>query len=216
MPGEIADPQTTVRVPAQPAAEAPNTLHVTVITGQGAINILSNDGAVQPVVQVSNKNNEPVGGVLVTFTSPSTGAGVVFLNGSRSIGVVTDATGRAGLVGMKPTGVGAFKLNVSAASQGQTVTTTISEANYATAAAASIAGAPGYAPPSNSAATGARPAGLSTRAKGGIIAGIAGAAAIGVIVALSHGGSSSSSTSAAAVPTASIGLAGSPTTGAPH
>jgi len=213
LPGEYVNAAVATGAPVGDSAD-PLTFHIVVKEGEGAVNILNRQTAIQPIVQVCGKNNEPIAGALVTFTSPSNGSGGVFLNGSRSISLLTDSSGHTGVVSMKPVGTGAFKLSVSASFHGQIATATVSQTNYATLASAEAAGAPGLGTPTGS-ATGARAAGLSTKAKGGIIAGIAAAAVLGTVVALSHGGGSSSA-SAVAIPTATIGFAGSPTTGAPH
>lgn len=216
VPGELADNPTKVNVPAQPAAVDGLAIHIVVITGDKAVNILSRDASAQPVVQVCNKNNEPVAGAAVTFRSPNNGPGTLFLNGSHSMTVMTDSAGRAGVVGMKPAGTGAFQMSVSASFHGQIALTTIAQANYATVAEAAAAGVPGYSNGGQTASTGAARAGMSNRAKGGLIAGAAAAAVLVGVLALSHGGGGNSASPAVAIPTASIGVAGPPTTGAPH
>lgn len=212
MPGEITASPTAPDVQTPPAVDA-LPLHIVVMEGNGAVNILSRKTATQPVVQVLNKNDQPVAGAVVTFTSPNNAPGATFLNDSRSMTVITDSNGKAALVGMTPVGAGAFRLTISATFRGQTAITTVSQTNYETVADATAAGAPGYGAPST---TGANPAGLSNKAKGGIIAGVAAAAVIGVVVGLSGHGASTNSAGAAAIPTASISLAGTPSPGAPH
>lgn len=211
VPGELLDTPATSAAPAQEGAN--RSLHIVVIAGDGAANVLNQDAAAQPVIQVLDKNNKPIAGAEVTVTAPDQGPSSVFLNGSHSVSIETDRQGRAGVVGMKPAGAGAFTLKVSAAYQGQLATAVISQTNYASADTPASAGAPASSRPQTS-STGARPGGLSTKTKVGIISGVAAAAVIGVVLALNHGGTAS--TAAAAVPTASISIAGTPTPGAPH
>ena len=210
-PGDLLDVPAAGGTPAQ---EANGSLHIVVIAGHGATNMLNRDAATQPVIQVFDKNNKPVAGATVTVTAPDHGPSSVFLDGSHWLSLLTDRQGRASVVGMKPTGAGAFTLRISAAFQGQVAATVISQTNNATVDTA----ATGAADSTNNqrSSTGAHPGGLSTKTKVGIFSGIAAAAVVGALVALNHGGSSTTTAAAAAIPTASIGIAGTPTPGAPH
>jgi hypothetical protein len=166
--GEIQD-----RVPAPDLSE----LKIVVVAGEDGVNIVKKKTAVQPVVEVRDRNNTPVAGIIVGFTSPNLGPSAVFSNGSRSISLVTDSAGRAAITGMRPVGTGAFRITVNASMQGRTVaTTTIGQTNYLTPAAAS----------SGAASSGAG-GGLSTTAIVGIVAGVAAAAAVGIGLGLSGG-----------------------------
>src|ERR1700685_1731831 len=60
-------------------------LRIVVLEGEDGVNIIKKKTAVKPVVEVRNRNNLPVGGAVVTFATPTHGAGALFLNGSRSI-----------------------------------------------------------------------------------------------------------------------------------
>lgn len=177
------------------------SLKIVVISGEDGINIVKRKTAVQPVVEVRDKNNTPISGVIINFTTPSNGPSAVFSNGSRTLSMVTDANGRVEVTGMQPVSNGPFKITVTASMAGQVVATaTIAQTNFAVAAAAA-------------GATGASAGGLSTGAIIGIVVGVAAAAALGGIFAL-HSGSSNSS--AASTPTATIGLGTGGTVGAPH
>jgi hypothetical protein len=114
-------------------------LHVLVLEGEDGINIVKKKTAVKPVVEVRDRNNLPVAGAAVTFASPRQGAGAVFLNGSRSVTLITDSTGRVAIAAMKPVGTGSFKMSVSASFQGHVASATIAQTNYATIAAAASA-----------------------------------------------------------------------------
>lgn len=188
---------------------ANNGLHIAILKGDRGVNIIKKKTAVQPVVEVRDRNNLPVAGAVVTFTSPSNGPGVVFMNGSRSITLVTGSNGQATVVAMKPVNPGGFQIGISSSFQGQAATATISMTNAmtATAAAAAAAGVGGTVAAGAGAA-----AGLSAVAIGAIV-GVAAAAAVGIGVGLSsHGSSSPTSTPS----TTTIGGAGTPTVGPPH
>lgn len=206
LPGEL---------PAQPLlqpgtlAQEPDLnlgLHIEILQGDRGVNVIKKKTVTQPVVEVRDRNNLPVGGVVVTFTSPSQGPSAVFLNGSHSVTVVTDSTGRAAAAGMKPVGAGSFKISVAASYHGQAATATLSQINVLTAAAAGGGGAAG-----GTAVGAGGGGGLSAVAIGAIVGGVA-AAAVGIGVGLSHGGHSSSSS----VPSTGITQTGSPTVGPPH
>jgi hypothetical protein len=189
---------------------APNGgLHIEIMTGDRGINIIKKKTAVKPVVEVRDRNNLPVAGALVTFTSPSDGPSLIFANGARSIEVTTDAAGRATTVGMKPVGPGHFQVNVSASFHSQTATASMSMTNVVNAAAATAAAAAG-----GTVATGAGAATIPTGVIVAIVA-VAAGAAVGIGVGLSHHGSSSAA--ATTTPTVTIGLgSGGGTVSAPH
>jgi hypothetical protein len=192
--------------PAQSSAPKLNPwdsgLHIEILKGDRGVNIIKKKTAVTPVVEVKDRNNLPVAGVLVLFSSPSDGPSVTFLNGERSFSAMTDANGQAAATGVKPLNTGSFQLHVSASYQSETATATIEMTNFLTAADASSGGSPGAA---------SAGAGLSHTAIL-VIVGVAAAAAVGVGVGLSGHGSSSPSTST----TATIGAGSGGTVGAPH
>jgi hypothetical protein len=186
-------------VAAQPIAEG--GLHIQILEGDRGVNIIKRKTAVAPVVEVRDRNNLPVAGAVVTFTVPSDGPSVVFLNGARSITVIAESNGQATTIGLKPVNVGNFQINVSATSQSQVANATIAMTNVLTAAAAAgVAGG-------TVATVGSGSGGLSAGAIG-LIAGVAVAAAVGIAVGLAHHGGSSTSTT-------TIGV-GTGTAGAPH
>jgi hypothetical protein len=176
-------------------------LHIEVLNGDRGVNVLKTKTAVKPAVEVRDRNNLPVAGVAVTFTAPSDGPSVIFLNGSRSITLMSDPAGQAVVEGMEPVNPGDFQIAVSASVQSETVVTAISLTNVLT---------------EHAVATGAKKPGLS---KGVIFAlvGGAAAAAIGIGVGLGGHSSGSSGTSPSAGPSASIGLgSGGVTAGPPR
>lgn len=184
------------------AADAQPRLHIEILKGDGGVNTLGSDAVVQPVVQVRDRNNQPLADVAVTFTAPNDGPSATFLNGSRSITLMTDSSGEAILLGMKPVNPGQFQIAVSASVGSETVVTAISLTNEARV---------------QPVATAAKKQGLS---KGAIwaIVGAGAAAAIGVGIGVGgHGGSSNGSSNSSAGSSASIGLgSGGVTAGPPR
>lgn len=183
-----------------PGQETPLDLHITVLQGEDGVNILKTKMAVQPVIEVRDKNHLPVAGVAVVFTAPASGPRVAFAHGGNTLMTTTDANGRAVVASSKPVGRGSFKIKVQANFHGQVVTTSIAQTNYVTAAAAGAAGA------GVGAGVSAAGAGISTTML--VIIGVGVAAAVGVAVGIlkSRGGA----------PAGTIGGAGTPTITAPH
>jgi hypothetical protein len=158
-------------------------LMIVVVEGEDAINVIQQKTAVAPIVEIRDRNNQPVAGATVRFMIHG---GRATFNGARTITLTTDATGRAAVSGMTPTGSGVFQITASAAFQGQTAAVTIAQTNVLTAAqAASAAGASS----AGGAAGGASGGGLSLTTIG-IVAGgaVAGGAIVATQVAGAQGG----------------------------
>lgn len=154
-----------------PAQDTPSDLKIVVLEGEDGVNILKKKTAVMPVVEVRDKNNLPVSGATVIFAAPRSGASAVFSNGSRTISVVTDSSGRATVTSMKPVDTGAFKIDVTASEPSHgTAKTTIAQTNVLTAAAA--------------AAGGAAAGGGTAAHHGAVVAGVVVAAGVGVASAV--------------------------------
>ncbi len=115
---------------AQPA------LRIVVIAGEDAINVVQQKTAVAPVVEVRDRNNQPVAGAIVRFAVRN---GRATFSGARTLTVTTNAAGRAAAAGLTPTGTGAVQIGASAAFQGQTAVATIVQTNVLTAAEAAAA-----------------------------------------------------------------------------
>lgn len=186
------------------------TLTLKVVSGANGVNIVKRKTAVAPLIEVRDRNNGPIAGAIVNFSSPNLGPSVTFINGRRDFSAITETNGRASAPVTLPIAVGVFQITVTATYDGSTATATIQQTNYATIADAERAG---IDVPARSAAGSpsdnrlSKGGGLSTGALLGIVAGIAGAAAIGIVLGTRHSGGSSSSTT--------IGV-GTPTVGAPH
>ncbi len=116
-------------------------LRIAVIEGEGAVNIIQQKTAVAPVVEVRDRNNQPVAGAVVRFTVTR---GRATFAGARTLTVATDAAGRAAVSGLVPSGAGSLQISATAAFQGQTAAVTIAQTNVMTAAeAAAVSGAAG-------------------------------------------------------------------------
>jgi hypothetical protein len=142
-PPEALAPRPSI-TPAPAMASADDLgLQIVVIQGEDGVNIIQQKTAVQPIVEVRDKNNVPVAGVLVTFGISGAGGGVspaAFANGLSRIGVMTDSSGRAAVQGLQALGRGAFNIDISATMNGQTVTKVLGQSNFQTIAEALSAG----------------------------------------------------------------------------
>jgi len=114
-------------------------LHIVVIEGEGAVNIIQQKTAVRPLVEVRDRNNVPVPGATVTFTIGS-GQPAAFAGGAPALTATTNASGQAVAAGFNAVRPGLVQIQVQAAHQGQTAAAVITQTNFATAAAAAAAG----------------------------------------------------------------------------
>jgi outer membrane lipoprotein SlyB len=138
-----ADTSATVRVRlTNPASQAPNTaaLRIVVLEGEGGVNIIQQKTAVVPVVEVRDRNDQPVAGAAVRFAVTK---GRATFSGARTLSVTTDAAGRASVTGLTPTGAGPLQISATATFQGQTAAATIAQTNVMTAGQAGGAGGGG-------------------------------------------------------------------------
>lgn len=173
--------------------DAAPKLEIVIVEGEGAINNVKQRVNREPIVEVQDENHKPIAGAAVVFFLPNSGPGGTFSDGTRSLTVTTDSQGRAVARGIRFNNQsGQMQMRVTASSNGQTATATISMTNVAAGAAAA--------------------GGLSATAKILIIVGLAAGAAAGAIVA-TRGSSSPSSGSPSGLPTAIT--PGTPTVGAP-
>ncbi len=162
-----------------PAARAQGpAFKIVVLEGEGGVNIVQQKTAVAPVVEVRDRNDQPVAGAVLTFGIRRGSA--TFAKGAKTLTVTTDAAGRATASGLTPTGNGALQIQVSARIQGQVVSTTISQSNVATAAQAAQAG--------QGAAGGTGASGTGAGAGSGAGAGAGAAGAAGAAAAAGAGG----------------------------
>ncbi len=175
-----------------PAQVAPaGKLNIVVVEGEGAINNIRQRTARAPIVQVEDENHRPVAGAVVVFTL-SGRAGGMFPNGTNTLTVVTDQTGRAVAQGLRPTQLGRMEIRVNASFRGETASTTIAQTNVAQAAAT---------------AAGAAKVGFGLKWIL-VVAAAAGAAATGAVVATRGGGGSTTPTTTTISP--GVGTVGAP------
>jgi len=111
-------------------------LKIVVIAGEDGVNIIQQKTAVAPVVEVRDRNDQPVAGAVVQFAIRG---GRATFNGARTVTVTTNAAGRAAVIGLTPTASGAVQISATAAFQGQTAAVTIAQTNVLTAAQAAQA-----------------------------------------------------------------------------
>ena len=156
-----------------PAAEQAGALRIFVIEGEDAVNIVQQKTAVAPVIEVRDRNDQPVAGAIVRFAIRE-GRGT--FAGARTLTVTTNAAGRAVAAGLTPTGSGALQIGASATFQGQTAVATITQTNVMTAAQAAAA--------SSGSASGTASTGGAAGGGGGGVSGTT----IGVVSATAAGG----------------------------
>jgi hypothetical protein len=170
--------------------QEPTKLNISILEGEGSINNIRQRVTREAMVQVDDENHKPVAGATVTFFLPEHGASGLFSNGSRSLTVMTDNTGRAAAQGIVPNKVaGDMQIRVVARFKNLDADTIIHQQNAAGAGAASGA--------------------ISGKVLAIILVAAAGVAG-GVVAATRGGGSSPTPT-----PTVTITV-GTPTVGAPH
>ncbi len=148
-------------------------LRIVVIAGEDAVNVVQQRTAVAPVVEVRDRNDQPVAGATVTFAIRG---GRALFGGARTVTLTTDGVGRAVAAGFTPTASGSVQIGVTATFQGQTALTVIAQTNVMTAAQATAAAG---------AAAGGGTGGLSPVALAGILGGAGAATAVAVEVSRS-------------------------------
>ncbi len=172
---------------ARPAQAMPGAagLTIVVIAGEGAVNIIQQKTAVAPVVEVRDRNSQPVAGALVRFAIQG---GRASFDGARAVTLVTNAAGRAAVTTLTPTASGTVEIGASASFQGQVATATIVQTNFATVAAATAAAAAaaGVATAAGGTAAGGATAGAA--AGGAATGGGLSAATIGIVGGAVAGG----------------------------
>ena len=159
-----------------------SSLKIVVIEGEAAVNIIQQKTAVAPLVEVRDRNDQPVAGALVTFAIQG-GRSAAFTGGASTLSVTTNAVGQALASGFSPLINGAVQINVQAAFQGQIAAATIAQTNVMTAAQAAAVGA-GASGTSGGGASGATSAGAGAGGGGGGLSGLT----IGILGAAAAGG----------------------------
>jgi hypothetical protein len=157
---------------------------IVVLAGEDSVNVIQQKTAVAPLVEVRDRNNNPVSGAVVTFAIQG-GKAAAFQGGAATMTVTTTAAGQAAAAGLTPLTTGAVNISVSAAVQGQVVTAAITQVNVMTAAeaAAAAAGGAGAGGGSGAGAAGGGAAGGGGGLSATTIAIVGGVAAAGAVAA---------------------------------
>lgn len=114
------------------AQSADGTLKITVVQGQNEKNNVKLKLAVIPIIEVRDGRDRLLSGVRCSFVLPNFGAGGKFSDGSSSMLVWTDSSGRASATGLVPnTSEGKFNIRVTATYAGKEGSTTILMENTA-------------------------------------------------------------------------------------
>lgn len=120
-------------------SKQPATLQIVVIAGEDAVNVIQQQTAVAPIVEVRDENKQPVAGAIVTFTVRG---GNATLGGGSTMTATTNVAGRAAASQLTASAPGAVRIDVVATAHGQTASATITQTNYATAAQAASGARP--------------------------------------------------------------------------
>src|ERR1700753_2299537 len=118
----------SLAVPFAALAQAPHTLNLVIVEGDGAINNIRQRTAREPIVEVQDENHKPVAGAVVVFTVlPSNGgARASFAGSEQTAEFVSDQAGRVVAKGFHPnTQVGQVQIRVTATSNGRVGVATI-------------------------------------------------------------------------------------------
>jgi hypothetical protein len=173
------------------------------VRGVLTIKILDGDDAIlntrqrlgrESIVEVEDENHRPVGGALLTLTSPNSGPGAIFQNGSRFESLFTNDQGQAALRGIRPNQVsGRYSIRITATKEGKSGNAQLHFTNVTPAVAPTAV--------------------LSLKT----IVAIGAAAAAGAGFALSRSGGGAPQTGLLGIPSAAIALQpGPPTVGPPR
>lgn len=161
------------------------SIAIRVLAGEGGINNINSNVAVEPVIEVVEASGKPLPKATVTLRAPASGPSVTFFGASRVATVTTDDQGRVRVSGMVPnTQQGAFQIEVEAEYNNMTASAVITQSN---------AVAPGEPKPKRR--------GIGWR----MIAAISAAATAGVIATALRGESEAASPTSIRIGTVSVG-----------
>src|SRR5580692_3919977 len=117
--------------PAETPRAAP-MLNIVIVEGEGTLNNVKQRVNREPIVQVEDENHKPVAGAAVVFFLPTSGPSGTFANGSQTLTVTTDATGRAAATGIHPNHtLGKMQIRVTASANGLSASAVITQTNIA-------------------------------------------------------------------------------------
>lgn len=106
----------SVLLAAPPLAHGQDaSIQVRVLAGDGGINNINRNVAVEPVVEIVDQAGQPLPKATVTLRAPASGPSVTFFGASRVATMTTDDQGRVRVSGMLPnTQPGTFQIEVEA------------------------------------------------------------------------------------------------------
>lgn len=130
----------------EPPTPTNEQLTVVVREGHKAVNVLDGRPAVKPLVEIRDKNGDPVSGANVTFELPRRNPRAAFDGNKNFTAVTAGSDGRAAPGEIRPIGVGSFEIIIRATQGKRTGGVTITQTNVATVSDV------GIAPPVQSAA----------------------------------------------------------------
>jgi len=106
-------------VPTACAQNLPAQINIAVVSGEGASSPARQRVTQDPAVRIEDDDHQPVAGVPVVFALPVSGTSGEFTNGSKTLAVVTDASGLATAHGLKTNEVpGKLQIYVTASFHG--------------------------------------------------------------------------------------------------
>ena len=115
-------------VPSAQALQA--SIQIRVLAGEGGINNINTNVAIEPVIEVVDAEGKPIEKATVTLRAPAEGPSVTFFGASRVATVTTDDQGRVRVTGVLPnTHVGTFQIEVEAEYNNMSATAIITQSN---------------------------------------------------------------------------------------
>ena len=170
---------------APPALAQSGAIQIRVLAGDGGINNINQNVAVEPVVEVIDAEGQPLSKATVTLRAPASGPSVTFFGASRVSTLTTDDQGRVRVSGMVPnTQQGTFQIEVEAEYNNMTASTAITQSN---------AVAPGEPKPKRR--------GIGWR----MVAAISAAATVGIVAGALRGQSETASPTSIRIGTVAVG-----------
>jgi hypothetical protein len=105
--------------PAAFAQNLPTRINIVVVAGEGASTAVRRRVTQDPAVRVEDDDQQPVAGVTVVFALPVSGTSGEFVNGAKTLAVVTDKAGLATARGLKTNEIpGTLQIYVNASFNG--------------------------------------------------------------------------------------------------
>ena len=137
----IAQPPTAKPLPPVPSGQ----LKIFVLEGQGAVHNIQTPMVANPVIEVRDRNDQPVEGAEVVFELPASGPGGLFSNQQTTARTRTNYRGQAAVSFIPNDQTGRFSIRVTATLGSQSGQAVIAQTNATrTAAAVARRGRPWY------------------------------------------------------------------------